>query len=101
MVLLIIITYFVLQCLLEREGKGVPLISDSHYFKSDYLRVQSENELKQNTHSLEGYKRNEGLQKELCRYFKQKETKNNPVSSEVHPRISEIKCIRNFIVPDQ
>ncbi|XP_033620661.1 Alstrom syndrome protein 1 isoform X2 [Fukomys damarensis] len=84
-----------LQCLLERRGKGVPLTSDSHYFESDYLRVQAEDELKQNTDSLKGYERNEGLQQELCQRFKQKETKNNLIPSEVLRT-----CIRNFIVPD-
>ncbi|KAM6180319.1 LOW QUALITY PROTEIN: centrosome-associated protein ALMS1 [Erethizon dorsatum] len=92
-------SYSFLRCLLERRGrKGVPLTSDSHYFKSDYLRAQAENELKQSIDSLEGYERNEGLQKELCQRFKQKETRNSLLSSEIYPN-SEIECIRNFIVP--
>lgn len=93
-------SYSFLCCLLERRGKGVPLTSDSHYFENVYLRAPAEIEVKQKTDSLEGYEGNEeGLQKESSQCFELTETRNN-LSSEVQPRSSGIKCIRNVIAPD-
>uniref|UniRef100_A0A8D2JQ56 ALMS1 centrosome and basal body associated protein n=1 Tax=Sciurus vulgaris TaxID=55149 RepID=A0A8D2JQ56_SCIVU len=94
-------SYSFLRSLLERRGKTVPLTSDSHHLESVVLSSPAENEVKQKMDSLEGYERNEeGLQKELSQSFKQKETRNNLVSSEVHPRSLDVKYVGNIVVPD-
>ncbi|KAM5227847.1 centrosome-associated protein ALMS1 [Ctenodactylus gundi] len=93
-------SYSFLRCLLERRGKGAPLACDSHYFENGYVQAQAESEVKQKTDSLEGYERNEGLWKDLCQYFDQEATRNNLMSSEVHSKTPEIKCTRNFVIPD-
>ncbi|XP_070428492.1 centrosome-associated protein ALMS1 isoform X2 [Equus przewalskii] len=94
------ISYSFLRCSLERRGKGIPLMSDSHYFESVYLRASAENEVKQKMDSLEGCERNEGLGKELSQCFELKENRNTLVFSEVRPRSSEIQCVENVIVLD-
>jgi hypothetical protein len=83
---------------LEGRGKEVPLSSDSHYSENVDLRALAENEMKQKMDSLEGYERNEDLQKELSQYFKQKETRSSLMSSEVYPRSPDIKCIESVVV---
>lgn len=94
-------SYSFLHCLLEKRGKGIPLMSDSHYFESVYLRAPAENEVKQKIDSLEGYERNEeGLGKGLSQCFDLKENSNTSVCSEEHPRSSEIQYIKNVVVPD-
>ncbi|XP_071457815.1 centrosome-associated protein ALMS1 [Marmota flaviventris] len=94
-------SYSFLRVLLERRGKAVPLTSDSHNFESVFLSSSAENEVKQNVNSLEGYERTEGgLQKELSQCFKQKESTNNLLSSEVHPRSLDVKYVGNVVVPD-
>ncbi|KAM7078640.1 uncharacterized protein WM277_000384, partial [Molossus nigricans] len=91
---------FFLHCLLERRGKRVPLMSDSHYFESVYLKTPAEDEVKQKMISLEGYERNkEGLGKELSQCFELKNSSTS-VFSEVCPRSSEIEYIENVVVPD-
>ncbi|XP_048660063.1 Alstrom syndrome protein 1 isoform X8 [Marmota marmota marmota] len=94
-------SYSFLRVLLERRGKAVPLTSDSHNFESVFLSSSAENEVKQKVNSLEGYERTEGgLQKELSQCFKQKESTNNLLSSEVHPRSLDVKYVGNVVVPD-
>ncbi|XP_054449496.1 centrosome-associated protein ALMS1 [Pteronotus mesoamericanus] len=94
-------SYSFLHCLLERRGKSVALMSDSHYFESIYLRAPAENEVKKKRVSLESYERNEeGLGKELSQCFELKENSNTVVFSEVCPRSSEIQYIGNVVVPD-
>ncbi|XP_058134903.1 centrosome-associated protein ALMS1 isoform X2 [Dasypus novemcinctus] len=95
------VSNFFLPSLLERRGKGVPLSPDSHYNESVDLRATPENEVKQKMDSLEDYKRNEDIPgKELSQHFQQKETRNNLVSLDVHPRASEIQHIGNVVVSD-
>ncbi|XP_037662494.1 Alstrom syndrome protein 1 isoform X2 [Choloepus didactylus] len=89
-----------LPFLLERRGKGVPLTSDSHYYESVDLKAIPENEMQQKLGSLEDYKRNEDILKELSQHFEQKETRNNLVSLDTHPRSSETQHIGNVVVPD-
>ncbi|XP_062065645.1 centrosome-associated protein ALMS1 isoform X2 [Lepus europaeus] len=93
-------SYSFLRCLLEGRRKGIPLTSDSRYLESVCLRAPAENGVKQNVDSLGGYEGKEDLQKEVFPCLKQKETKNNFLSSEVHPRPSEIPYIGKVIVPD-
>ncbi|XP_069925038.1 centrosome-associated protein ALMS1 isoform X16 [Oryctolagus cuniculus] len=93
-------SYSFLRCLLEGRRKGTPLTSDSRYLESVCLRAPAENGVKQNVDSLGGYEGKEDVQKEVSPCFKQKETKNNFLSSEVHPRPSEIPYIGKVIVPD-
>ncbi|XP_029415042.1 Alstrom syndrome protein 1 homolog isoform X3 [Nannospalax galili] len=91
------VSYSFLQCMLER-GKGALLTSESHP-ENVCLRAPAEDEMNQNVGSLEGYERNEDLQKELSQYFKLKESRNNLLSSELHSTSPEIKYIRT-VVPD-
>nr|XP_040127202.1 Alstrom syndrome protein 1 isoform X6 [Ictidomys tridecemlineatus] len=94
-------SYSFLRVLLERRGKAIPLTSDSHNFESVFLSSSAENEVKQKVNSLEGYERTEGgLQKELSQCFKQKESTNNLLSSEVHPKSLDVKYVGNVVVPD-
>nr|XP_051698695.1 centrosome-associated protein ALMS1 isoform X1 [Oryctolagus cuniculus] len=93
-------SYSFLRCLLEGRRKGTPLTSDSRYLESVCLRAPAENGVKQNVDSLGGYEGKEDVQKEVSPCLKQKETKNNFLSSEVHPRPSEIPYIGKVIVPD-
>ncbi|XP_076990686.1 centrosome-associated protein ALMS1 isoform X2 [Tamandua tetradactyla] len=88
-----------LPCLLERRGRGVPLTSHSHYYENVDLKAIPENEVKQKMDSLEDDKINEVLEKELSQRFEQKETRNNLVSSDIHPTYSEIQHFGN-VVPD-
>ncbi|XP_058406918.1 centrosome-associated protein ALMS1 isoform X2 [Diceros bicornis minor] len=94
-------SYSFFRCSLERRRKGVPLMSDSHYFESVCLRAPAENEVKQKMDSLVGCERNEkGLGKELSQCFELKEDRNTLVFSEGHPRSSEIQCNENVVVPE-
>ncbi|XP_053519375.1 centrosome-associated protein ALMS1 [Artibeus jamaicensis] len=94
-------SYSFLHCLLERRGKSVPLMSDSHYFERVYLRAPAENEVKQNMVSLEGYERNEeGLGKELSQSFELKENSSTLVFLKLCPSSSEVQYIENVVVPD-
>ncbi|XP_036904099.1 Alstrom syndrome protein 1 isoform X2 [Sturnira hondurensis] len=94
-------SYSVLHCLLERRGKSVPLMSDSHYCERVYLRAPAENEVKQKMVSLEGYERNEeGLGKELPQSFELKESSSTLVFLKLCPSSSEVQYIENVVVPD-
>ncbi|XP_029390665.1 Alstrom syndrome protein 1 isoform X3 [Mus pahari] len=90
--------YSFLQRMLKR-GKGVPLTSYNH-LENVCLRTSAEDEMSLKNDSLEGFERNEDLQKELSQFFKQKETRNTWASSQMHAKYPEIKYIGTVAVPD-
>ncbi|XP_036036509.1 Alstrom syndrome protein 1 isoform X2 [Onychomys torridus] len=91
-------SYSFLRCMLER-GKGDPLTSVNHR-ESVCLRTPSEDDMSPKMDPLESFGGNEDLQKELSQFFKQKQSRNILVSSQVHAKSPEIKFIGMVAVPD-
>ncbi|KAL6035255.1 hypothetical protein STEG23_032036, partial [Scotinomys teguina] len=89
-------SYSFLRCMLER-GKGALLTLINHP-ENVCERAPTEDEVSPKP-SLEGFEGDEGLQKELPQFFKQKEMRNILASSQVHAKSAEIKYKGMVAVP--
>nr|XP_021490208.1 Alstrom syndrome protein 1 [Meriones unguiculatus] len=81
-------SYSFLRSMLERRKASLTSV---HHLENVCLRASAKDEMSQKNDVLEGYERNEDMQKELSQFFKQKESRNSLAFSQVHVKSPEIK----------